>query len=198
MAPKANALALPAVLTDLDSPVCTKRVCQASAPGEAFKSPTKPVIRLCFLSLCPVGILDSTEETLARLGARLPLGLVPSFRVSLGLSQLHCGKKVRPASNTNDLDTKSIENPLYVSFDLINGFPSAAGSWASNSHTPTGVLYFSKGPEALFQEPSPPLSAAEGLEWRERERRGSILREISFPHPTILELGEWVPLCPLR
>lgn len=63
--------------------------------------------------LCPVSILDSTEEALARLGARPPLGLVPSLRLGLGLSQLHCGKKVRPASNTNDLDTKSIEDPLY-------------------------------------------------------------------------------------
>lgn len=47
---------------------------------------------------------------LGQAGCWPPRGPGASLRGGWGLFQLHCGKKVTPASDTNDLDTKSIEN----------------------------------------------------------------------------------------
>lgn len=69
----------------------------------------------CFLSLCPVNILDSTEETLTEPGQApgFPWAWPPFSGFSLSLFQFHCGKKVKPASNAHGLDTKSIEEILF-------------------------------------------------------------------------------------
>ena len=113
MASRASALTLLVFLTDLDS----SGVHQTSVSQEIFvlRPSTDLVLRLCFLSLRPVTILDSPEETLTEPGQ------VPGFArawppfsgFSLSLSQFHCGKKVRPASNADGLDTKSIEDGFF-------------------------------------------------------------------------------------
>lgn len=70
---------------------------------------------LCSLPLCPVNILDSTEETLTEPGwvPGFPSAWYPPSGFSLGLFQLHLGKKVKPANNADSLDTKSIEDILF-------------------------------------------------------------------------------------
>lgn len=72
------------------------------------------VIRLCFLSLHPVNILHTTEEILTE------PGWVPIFPWTCPLPQgsawvCFCSTVDRrlPASNTDDLDKKSIENIVF-------------------------------------------------------------------------------------
>lgn len=137
-------LAVLVLLTDLDS----SGVHQTSVSRETFdwRSSADLVIKLWFLSLHPVNILDSTEETSTEPGQvpGFPWTWPPFSGFSLGLFQFHHGKKVKPANNANGLDTKSIEDILF-SFFWFNGFPSALGWWEPNPHTHTEAAVFLKG-----------------------------------------------------
>lgn len=159
---------------------------QTSMSQRPLRSSTNLVIRLCFLSLCPVNILHSTKETLTEPGwvPSFPRAWSPPSRFSLGLFQLHRGKKVTPASNTDDLD-KKIHRKHSTSYDFMVFLHP--GWWESCPHTPAEGVLFLKGTFSLSPSCQRGLSCIL-CQLRERESRGTIPREISLPNP-VLEVG---------
>lgn len=153
MAPRAVGLALPAILPGI-VPRHRTVATQPQWLERPSRSPTDLVISCSLLLSCEHPGLYWGNINWARLGASFPWNLPPPSGFSLGLFQLHLGKKVKPASNTDGLHTKSIED-ISFSFIWLNGFPLTL---AGGSQTHTFPLYFSKGPEALVLSPFLPAA----------------------------------------